>query len=315
MVRLFFATDIHGSEKCFLKFLNAWKYYPVQFLVMGGDITGKGFVPIVRDAHDHYSATLLGEEYDMTLESEIQALEKNIRFNGFYPYRTSPEETKILQNDPNERKVLFSKLMIEQLVRWEQMADDRLKDSGVKCIMIPGNDDTLEIDQVINQGKSMVNIDDKVIEIAPNWVMLGAGYSNHTPWHGPREYDEEEISRRIDQMMIQVPQNTKTIFNFHCPPYNSVIDTVQLVTENFQPRFQGIQPLLGPSGSQAVRKAIDQYRPQLGLHGHIHESKGVFKHKSTICINPGSEYASGILKGVIVTLGNSKVDSYLFTEA
>lgn len=313
MIRLFFATDIHGSEKCFLKFLNAWKYYPVQLLVMGGDITGKGIVPIVRDAHDHYCATLLGEEYDITLESEVQALEKNIRFNGFYPYRTDPEETKILESDPNQRKLLFNKLMIEQLVRWEQMAEDRLKGSGVTCLMIPGNDDTFEIDNVLNQGKYMVNIDDKVIEIAPNWVMLGAGYSNHTPWHGPREYDEEEITRRIDQMM-QTTKTTNIIYNFHCPPYDSGIDTVQLVDSNFQPRFQGIQPLLGPAGSQAVRKAVNDYRPALGLHGHIHEAKGVFKQKGTICLNPGSQYSSGILKGVIVTLGNSKVESYLFTE-
>jgi Icc-related predicted phosphoesterase len=316
MVRLFFVTDIHGSEKCFLKFLNSWKYYPVQILVMGGDVTGKGLVPIVRDENGHSRATLLGEEYDLTLESELQELEKNIRFNGFYPYRTNPEELALLEIDRFKKKELFSHLIVQQLEKWMQLAEDRLKESGVAAYIIPGNDDIYAIDDVLNQSNYLINVDGKVKEIAPGWVMLGAGYSNNTPWNGPREYDEVEIAGRIDDMMKRVPRTTNPhlIFNFHCPPYNSGIDTVQLVDENFRPRFQGIQPLLGPAGSKAILDAIEQYRPLLGLHGHVHEGKGVFKHQGTLAINPGSEYTSGILKGVIVTLNASKVDSYMFTE-
>jgi Icc-related predicted phosphoesterase len=315
MVRLFYATDVHGSEKCFLKFLNSWKYYPVQILILGGDVTGKGLVPIIRDGQGHFRATLLGEEYDLTLESEVQNLEKNIRFNGFYPYRTNPEELALLEKDKIRRQELFSQLIVQQLGQWMQLAEDRLKGSGVSGYIIPGNDDIRAIDDVLNQSDSLVNVDGKVIETSPGWVMLGAGYSNHTPWHGPREYDEIEITRRIDEMMKQVPDNSHLIFNFHCPPYNSGIDTVQLVDENFRPRFQGIQPLLGPAGSKAVLEAIERYHPLLGLHGHVHEGKGVFKHKGILALNPGSEYTSGILKGVIVTLGVSKVESYMFTEA
>ena len=36
--RLFFATDLHGSERTYRKFINAGKFYDVNVLVMGGDI-------------------------------------------------------------------------------------------------------------------------------------------------------------------------------------------------------------------------------------------------------------------------------------
>ena len=46
--RIFFATDIHGSETCFRKFLNAAVAYDCRAIILGGDITGKQLVPIVR---------------------------------------------------------------------------------------------------------------------------------------------------------------------------------------------------------------------------------------------------------------------------
>jgi len=46
--RIFFATDIHGSERAFRKFTNAGKFYGVDALILGGDLTGKMVVPIIR---------------------------------------------------------------------------------------------------------------------------------------------------------------------------------------------------------------------------------------------------------------------------
>jgi len=314
MVNLFFATDIHGSEKCFLKFLNAWKHYPVKVLILGGDMTGKGIVPIIKEASGHHTAHFLDQDYDLTLESEIQELERNIRFNSFYPCRVEPDEYRALEESKAERTKLFTQVIVQQMERWEQLAEERLKGSGVACYLMPGNDDIWDIDGVVNRGTAMINSDGKVIEVAPGWFMLSAGYSNHTPWHGPREFDEEEIARRADQMVAQVPAGARMIFNFHCPPHNTSLDTVQLVDKDFRPRFDGMQPVMGPAGSTAVRQAYERYQPPLGLHGHIHESKGRHKIKKSLAINPGSEYASGILKGVIVTLGKSKVDAHIFTS-
>jgi hypothetical protein len=42
---LFFATDLHGSETCFRKFVAAARFYGADLLVLGGDLTGKLVVP------------------------------------------------------------------------------------------------------------------------------------------------------------------------------------------------------------------------------------------------------------------------------
>ena len=44
---IFYVADIHGSEKCFRKFINAGKFYGVDALILGGDVTGKAFVPLL----------------------------------------------------------------------------------------------------------------------------------------------------------------------------------------------------------------------------------------------------------------------------
>jgi len=67
-------------------------------------------------------------------------------------------------------------------------------------------------------------------------------------------------------------------------------------------------------GSTAVRKAIETHQPMLGLHGHIHDSKGMCRIAKTLCLNPGSEYVDGVLRGIIVDLDESKVRDYLFTS-
>ena len=44
-LRIFFATDVHGSERCFRKFLAAATVYEAEVLLLGGDVAGKGLVP------------------------------------------------------------------------------------------------------------------------------------------------------------------------------------------------------------------------------------------------------------------------------
>ena len=67
--RIYFATDIHGSETCWRKFLNSGKHYEAKIMILGGDMTGKALVPIVEDGpgrwklrdelfHDHMLGTI-----------------------------------------------------------------------------------------------------------------------------------------------------------------------------------------------------------------------------------------------------------------
>ena len=48
-LQLYYASDVHGSDVCWRKFLGAGRFYGVQALIMGGDLTGKAIVPITVD--------------------------------------------------------------------------------------------------------------------------------------------------------------------------------------------------------------------------------------------------------------------------
>src|SRR5438046_2071217 len=60
MPKIFFATDLHGSETCWRKFINAAKFYDCDTLICGGDMTGKAIVPIVQE-NGRFTYTLGGE--------------------------------------------------------------------------------------------------------------------------------------------------------------------------------------------------------------------------------------------------------------
>ena len=48
--RVFFVTDVYGSERCFKQFLNAGKFYTANAVMLAGGITGKMIVPIVKQS-------------------------------------------------------------------------------------------------------------------------------------------------------------------------------------------------------------------------------------------------------------------------
>ena len=52
---IFFASDLHGSEVCFKKFVSAAKFYGADTLLLGGDISAKIVVPIVRAGGGKYA--------------------------------------------------------------------------------------------------------------------------------------------------------------------------------------------------------------------------------------------------------------------
>ena len=56
-VKIFYVTDIHGSEICWRKFLNAGPFYGADVVIVGGDVTGKAMVPIVEHADGTWEAT------------------------------------------------------------------------------------------------------------------------------------------------------------------------------------------------------------------------------------------------------------------
>jgi len=310
--RLFFATDIHGSEKAFLKFLNAAKFYNVQHLILGGDVTGKAVIPIVK-IPDGYDARFRGVKRQLTNESELQKLEKEISDSGSYPYRTDREEMDRLQTDNKKVQEIFVKLMLERLEKWVRLAEERLKGTNVQMFVTGGNDDLEEIKAVVRKSDFVIDPEEKVVDIEGKYEMASLGFSNPTPWKTPRECSEEELWRKIEAMLSQVKDMKNCIFNFHVPPVDTTISECQKLDENLKPVFVASEPVMISGGSVSVRTAIEQFQPLLGLHGHIHESRGVVKIGRSVCINPGSEYGEGILRGAIVNLDGASVKSYQLT--
>jgi Icc-related predicted phosphoesterase len=312
--RIFFTTDIHGSEHCFKKFLNAAKFYNVNVLIIGGDITGKMIVPILRYDDGTVRVKVVGKERIVKDEHELNKLLGFIKSMGFYPYLTTPQEMEKFK-DSRKLDELFREIIIKTLERWVKLAAERLKDSRVKCFIQLGNDDIPEIADILCQSDCIINPEGKVLQIDDSHEMISIGYANITPWKCPRDISEEELEKKIDEMVSQVSSLPSCLFNFHAPPYNTELDVAPELNENLTVVMKTGKPSMIHVGSKAVRRAIEKYQPLLGLHGHIHESRGVYRIGRTLCFNPGSEYTEGILRGVIIQLKeNGGLAGYQFTS-
>ena len=309
--RIFFTTDVHGSEKTFRKFISAGKFYKADVLILGGDLTGKLIIPIVRQPDGRYTATFLGDERVVKNEKELQDLEKLIRFSGFYPYRTNPDEVQELSSDEAKVDELFKRLINESIDRWVGLCEEHLRGTGIKCFVQSGNDDRREVSEIVDNSDYVLNPEGKVVWVDEHHEMINTGYANITPFDCPGDIPEDELAKKIETMASKVESMRNCIFNFHCPPYGSGLDLAPKLDKTLKPV---VPPEDIPVGSTSVLKAVERYQPLLGLHGHIHESRGAVRIGRTLCINPGSEYGEGILRGVIIDLKKNDIASYLLTS-
>jgi len=303
--KIFFATDIHGSERCFRKFLNAARFYGVDAIVLGGDITGKMIVPVVAEGEGRYYARLFGRKRVVDADG-LPGLNKFIADAGFYPHPMTADEISDLQQDPAGVSDLFRKLISQTMSHWIDLAEDRLAGAGVQCLVAPGNDDPFFIDDVLNASSCVINPDQRVVELPGGFQMISVGYSNRTPWDSPRELDEDDLAALIDREAGKLADPGKAIFNLHVPPKDTPIDQAVALDNEFRPQMRGGAPVITGVGSSAVRLALARFQPMLGLHGHIHESRGEARIGRTLALNPGSEYSEGVLRGVIVTVSAKK---------
>ena len=304
-LRIYFATDVHGSERCFRKFLAAARIYEADALVLGGDIAGKGLVPITGE-NGSLEAEVRGERVTVPAAEE-ERLNAEINRIGFYPVRMEPEEIIALQDNPAAVDRLFREEIVNQVARWCELAQERL-DPSVRCIITPGNDDPVEIDAVLRAAERIECPEAELCRLGPV-VLASLGDVTPTPWNTEREYPEAELAERIAAIMDRVAQDQPSVINFHCPPYGSGLDTAPELDETLKPVVRGGRPSFVPVGSHAVRDAIRRYQPVVGLHGHIHESRGAQKIGKTLCLNPGSDYTADLLRGAVVDIAED--GSYL----
>jgi uncharacterized protein len=303
---LFYASDIHGSERVFRKFLNAAAFYKVRAVVFGGDLTGKAMIPFVETSPGSYEADIFGTLHVVSDGSALNELEQFVRDRGAYPYRTTPEEMTALQADPDLVTSVFRKLMHRTAENWVTLADERLRPAGIPALMMPGNDDEPEVKTILAQGDWITDAEDRLVHL-DGYQVISFGWATTTPWHSPREITEAELGIRLKVLAAQLDPGEPAIFNFHDPPARSGLDMAYKMTADMKVEMGAGQPMLAPVGSTSVRELIEQVQPVLSLHGHIHESRAARKIGRTVAINPGSSYTEGVLQGVIVTIKGRKV--------
>ena len=312
--RIFFTSDVHGSEVCFLKFLNAGKFYQANVLILGGDITGKMIVPLVDQGDGTSVADFLGTREVIKTPEDRQGLEKRIRNSGYYPYSASLDEFEKLQADKHLVDELFSKVMAASVKRWVGIAEERLKGTNIKCYISPGNDDRFDIDEVLRGSSAVIYPEEEVVMIDEHHEMITSGWCSTTPWNSPREVPEAELIKKFQPMIDKVQHMENSIFNIHNPPFETPLDLAPELDANLKPVIKGGAISMIHVGSPTVRDMIQKFQPLLGIHGHIHESRGFVKVGRTLCINPGSEYGEGILRGAIINLDQKGVKNYMLTQ-
>jgi uncharacterized protein len=311
-MKVFFATDIHGSETCWRKFLNAAEFYKADLVVLGGDVTGKMMVPIV--AHPgHWQVTVRGQEHRLETQQELDDIQRQIRNSGSYPAIVSPDELQQLSNEEGAVDRRFTVEMTQSLDRWLDMADGKLRGGEIPCILNGGNDDIWEIDDIIEQSPCVSFAEGKVIDL-DGFQLVSMGWTNPTPWDTFREAPEPELAAKIEAVVSRVPDMARAIFNFHAPPYGTGLDEAPALDATLRPMHGGA--VMKPVGSTAVRDAITKHQPMLSVHGHIHESRGVKRMGRTLAINPGSVYGDGVLQGALLDLNakKGKVAKYLLVN-
>ncbi len=314
-VTLFFASDLHGSDVCWRKFVSAAKFYGADTLILGGDFTGKLVIPIVDQGGGRSHAHFLGKDHVLD-DDRLPEFEKRVSDAGFYPVEMGPDRFGELESDADGITAIFQELMTARLIEWITLARERLAGTEVRVLTAPANDDPYFIDDVIESygGDLFLNVENEVVEIAPGHEMISSGYTNRTPWDTPREFDEIEIKAHIDQMVKRLSDVESAVFNLHPPPFGTKLDPAPKLTRDLEVVTSTGATVMEHVGSTAVLAAIKEHQPLVSLHGHIHESAGHVRIGRTTAINPGSEYGEGILKGALVRIGNGRIQSYQATS-
>jgi Icc-related predicted phosphoesterase len=311
-LRVYFATDLHGSEKCFRKFLNAGAVYRPDVLVLGGDLAGKAIQAIVRAPGGRWRCTFRGRGHDLEDGEELLGLERLIADHGYYPYRAEEGELQA-REDQGTLDALFLELMRARLEAWLGLAEQRLRPAGLPLLWMLGNDDPPELGGLLDQAPWGEHAEGRVVELDGH-ELVSWGYSNVTPWHSYREMTEPQLRAAIEPMCRRLADPGRAIFNLHVPPHDTGLDEAPVLDEQLRVQTSVGQVRFAPVGSPAVRVLIEEVQPLLGLHGHIHEGRGAVKLGRTLAVNPGSDYGTGTLNGVLATLDRDRVRSHQFVR-
>ena len=306
---IFYVADIHGSDIAFRKWLNAGRFYGADLLVVGGDLTGKVLLPIypATGRNGSWTATWRGRAVRLETHTEVDELIRSARDEGAYGFVTTPDEVAAIQASPDLERATFTRLKLAALSEWIGLADQRLAGGSIRAVVMAGNDDPPEIDEVLADATTIEDVGGRVVEIAPGLHMASVGESTLTPWHTPRELPDDELGARVAATIDALPGTGRTVWNLHMPPHATGIDAAPELDADLRVRYDGGgEPRMRPVGSRSIRRLIEDHQPTLALHGHIHEGRGRYKLGDTVGLNPGSQYQDGVLLGVLVRISAAR---------
>ena len=109
-------------------------------------------------------------------------------------------------------------------------------------------------------------------------------------------------------MFEQVEDPRHLVAVLHPPPYGTELDQAPAIDEEFRVQTEGLGTKMASVGSTAVRDFILEAQPLLGLHGHVHESRGAQQLGRTLCINPGVRVHGRAPSCALVTLTDTSAE-------
>lgn len=309
---ILYVADIHGSDRCFRKWLNAGAHYGVDILIVGGDLTGKILVPVLRSSGVRW-ATWDGEPVTLATDTEYAAFSKRLREQGVYAHESSAEEVEEIRASVEKERAVFSVHKVRQLEEWVALADSRLAGTSIRAFVMAGNDDPVDVDGVLRSGTLIHDVGGRVVELGPGIHMASVGESTPTPWKTPRELSDDVLGAKMADLVAQMPVGGVSIWNFHMPPFDTGVDSVPRLDDQLRVQYRAGQPEMIPVGARSLRTLIEERQPTLALHGHIHEGRGRYTIGSTVGFNPGSQYQDGVLLGVLIRISATRgLRSYTF---
>ncbi len=315
LTRVLFISDVHGSTPVFTKALGAAAAYKAQILVHGGDIIGKYITPFFHD-NGSVQVEIMGAQRNPKNEAETRDAEAEISRIGSYSYHTTRDQWKELLAKPEAMTDVFFKLSNERLASWVRLAEEKLKPLGIHLFLNIGNDDFQDLGKTIEASSYVAYPNNKVLPLDEDHEMLSLGNTNITPWKCEGDLEESDLQRMLDALAAKLQSPERAVFNLHCPPADTKMDVAPLLDSQLRPVYlPGGEPQMVHVGCKAVRALIQRVQPMLGLHGHIHESRGYEKIGRTMCFNPGSEYTIGMLSSLLLNLSRDKVESFMFLSA
>ena len=186
-----------------------------------------------------------------------------------------------IEGDSSQAKKLAKQAEKEQvdlvilcgdLTGWDESKNliKPFKDKNKPLLLIPGNHDAFATADVLAEQYEVKNIHG-YSAIYDHVGFFGAGGASGLPFF-PGDISESDLFSTLKKAHKNLKNIEKKVMVTHMHPADSISE------------FSGIE------GSKAIKKAIKEFKPDLLLHGHIHEASGMEqKMGKTKIINVGKE--------------------------